>query len=123
MERLLGMFGKHGLPGLVIAALFFLTFTLHKDNVKMTTTTIREVTLSAYELKSAIREQTEALRALELKGASYDSVLSPELGNNFPNRNGSADGVKRDNTQVLKVSRGVPRHHWVASQQEVKQVE
>jgi hypothetical protein len=118
-DKLGVLFGKHGLPGLVIAALFFLTFTLHKDNVQMATTTIREVTLSAYELKEAINAQTEVVRQYSLKGAKVDTVYIPTLGDNSSVRYDSAYGSKRDDTQIFKVSGSHARSYGLAPQQKI----
>lgn len=64
-------FGKHGLAGLTIAALLYVSVIFHGDSVEMSTTTIKEVTISATalrnstdELRTSLKEHTDVLKSL-----------------------------------------------------------
>lgn len=59
-------FGKHGLAGLVIAALFYLVMMFHNDSMQISTATIDKVAISSERLKISVDEQTNMLRALSM---------------------------------------------------------
>lgn len=109
-------FSKHGLPGLVIAALFYLVVTFHQDSV----ITVREVTVSAYQLRNAVEKQTVVLDQLSqiMREPKYDTVSHRELGSNsFGAR--SLVYSKRGDTLDVKAQGRLPRSGsplWVAKE-------
>jgi hypothetical protein len=109
-------FSKHGLPGLVIAALFYLVVTFHQDSV----ITVREITVSTYQLRNAVEKQTVVLDQLSqiMREPKYDTVLNPTLGSNSVDLSRPADH-QRDSPLVDEVQGGLSRagvHFWVAKE-------
>ena len=109
-------FSKHGLPGLVIAALLYLVVTFHQDSV----ITVREVTVSAYQLRNAVEKQTVVLDQLSqlIKEPKYDTVYNTKPRTGSLTRDSVVYG-ERERSLADKVQGSVPSGggpFWVAKE-------